>query len=658
MIRFLQQDNRLTKVIFVGLISIVAVLMVITLVPGIFQDSQAGTNDYATIHSGGVFGRVFGDTTAVPARQVQQLAQRMMQQQHLPDFALPFIQQRAAQALVQRAVMVREADRLGLTVTDDDLRNELQHGPFAAVLFPKGQFIGENQYENFVQNEFNMSREDFETQLKEEILINRLQALVTGGQTVSDAEVRATYLKQATKVKFQYAVISTEDLRNQIHPSDTELQAFFKQNSARYADAIGETRKLQYVAFGLNQVPGGPAQISDADVQQYYNQNLKEFQVPEEVRVRHILIKVAPNADAKTDAAAKQKAEDILNQLHHGADFASLAKKDSDDPGSKLRGGELGFLQHGATVPEFDKTAFSLQVGQISNVIKTQFGYHILQVEAKQAAHEKPLSEVKTQILANLTQQKQGQEAQSYATELQNEAQRVGLQKVATEHHLDLVNTDYLLQGAVVPGLADGSQMLTRAFTMKVEAPPASASTGEGFAVFQVTGVEPAHAPTFEQYKARILEDYRDQQIPTLMRQKTQQLAAMAHQDKNLQKAAAAAGAKLETSDLVDATAQVPDLGSLTGNAAVAFTLQPGQISGPILGAHSGVVLDVLQRQAPTEQQITQNLDATREKLLQQHRDAAFAVFVTSLEQQYQKAGLIRVSKQALTAAEQPGAPS
>ncbi|HUZ05057.1 MAG TPA: SurA N-terminal domain-containing protein, partial [Acidobacteriaceae bacterium] len=154
MIRFLQQDSRITKVIFVGLISIVAVLMVITLVPGIFQDTLAGSNNYATIHSDGLFGRAFGASSDVPVTQVQQLAQRMMQQQHLPDFVLPFLMQRAGQALVQRAVMLREADRLGLTVTDEDLRKELRNGPFAAVLFPKGDFIGETQYENFVQNAF------------------------------------------------------------------------------------------------------------------------------------------------------------------------------------------------------------------------------------------------------------------------------------------------------------------------------------------------------------------------------------------------------------------------------------------------------------------------------------------------------------------------
>ena len=257
MIRFLQQDSRLVKGIFIALISITAILMVITLVPGIFQDAASTGDTYAIVHSDSIFGRMLGDSTDVHLTQVQQVAQRMQQQNHYPDFVLPFLMQRAGQALVERAVLVQEAGRMGLTVTDTDVQNELMHGPFAPVLFPGGKFIGEERYDDFVQNNFNMSRTEFEQQLKEEILINRLEAYITGGLTVPNSTVRSEYLKQATKVKFQYAVLSDAELRKQITPSDAELKTFFQQNAARYRTAIPETRKVEYVTFALNQVPGG-----------------------------------------------------------------------------------------------------------------------------------------------------------------------------------------------------------------------------------------------------------------------------------------------------------------------------------------------------------------------------------------------------------------
>jgi peptidyl-prolyl cis-trans isomerase D len=652
MIRFLQQDSRIVKFIFIGLISVTAILMVITLVPGIFQDAATGTDNFAVVRSDTVFGRFLGSSTEVPVTQVQQVAQRMQQQQRLPDFVVPFLMQRAGQALVQRAVMIEEAGHLGLTVTDDDVRNELMHGPFAPILFPDGKFVGESRYDDFVQNSFNMSRPEFERQLKEEILINRLEALITGGINVSNQEVRDDYLKQATKVKFEYAVLSAADLRKRINPTDAELQAFFQQNAARYAHAIPEMRKVQYAAFNLNQVPGGVPEISGADVQRYYNQHQQEFQTPEQVRVRHILIKVPANADPKTVAAARQKAEDVLKQLKAGGNFAELAKKYSDDPGSKDQGGELGFIQHGATVPEFDKTAFSLQPGQTSGVIQTQFGFHILQVEEKQPAHAKSVDEVHNLIVADLTQQKQAAAAQNYANQLQAQAQKLGLAKMAQENHLQLVTTDPLQQHGVVPGLADGSQLLTRAFTMKPGAPPQAASTGEGYAIFTVVDVIPAHAPTFDAYKSHVLEDFRDQQMAGLLRSATQQLAVKAKEENSLEKAAKEVGATVKTSDLVDSTGQVPDLGAMATDGSVAFTLQPGQISGPILTERTGVVMKLLDKQVPTEAEIAAHLDSVRDQLVQQRRDAAFAVFVTSLQKHYQQRGLIRYNRKALATAQ------
>ncbi len=648
MIRFLQQDSRLVKGIFIALISVTAILMVITLVPGIFQDAASSGDTYAIVHSDSIFGRMLGSSTDVHLTEVQQVAQRMQQQNHYPDFVLPFLMQRAGQALVQRAVLVQEAGRLGLSVTDTDVQNELMHGPFAPALFPDGKFIGEDRYDDFVQNNFNMSRTEFEQQLKEEILINRLEAFITGGLTVPNAEIRDAYLKQATKVKFQYAVLSDAELRKQITPSDAELKTFFQQNAARYATAIPETRKVQYVAFSLNQVPGGAPQVSDADVQQYYNTHRQQFQVPEQVRVRHILIKVPSNANAQTVAAAKAKADDILKQLKAGANFADLAKKYSDDPGSKAQGGELGFIQHGATVPAFDRTAFSLQPGQLSPVIRTQFGFHILQVEEKQPAHLKSVDEVHDLILANLTQQAQAQAAQQYAAKLQAQAQQVGLQKMAEQNHLQVVTTDPLQQSGVVPGLADGSQLLKGAFATKPGAAPQSASTGEGYAIYTVLNVVPAHAPTFDEYKAHLLEDFRDQQIASLLHSRTQQLAIKAREE-GLDKAAKEVGATVLTSDLVDSTGQVPQLGDMATQGAVAFTLQPGQISGPIYTERTGVVLKLLDKQAPTEAQIRQNMDATRDKLVQQRRETAFAVFASSLEQRFIEHGLIHYNKKALT---------
>ena len=328
MIRILQQDNRITKIIFAVIIGFAVVTMVITLVPGIFDNATANdATNFATVKEPGAFGRILGESTPVKTTEVTQLAQRQLQQQHLPDFLLPYMSQRAGQILVQRAILKHEADRMNLQVSDEDLRRELQTGPFAQYLFPGGNYIGDDGYINFVQSAFQTTRSDFESQVKADMELNRLQALITGGVTVSDNAVREAYQKDGTKVKFDYAVISADDLQKSINPTDAELQSFFKTNAVRYANAVPETRKIEYIAFDASNLPGGKPQVSDAEVQSYYNAHQDQYQVKEQVKVRHILIAVPAGADAKTDAAAKTKAEDLLKQIKAGGNFADLASK-------------------------------------------------------------------------------------------------------------------------------------------------------------------------------------------------------------------------------------------------------------------------------------------------------------------------------------------
>src|SRR6201989_1341376 len=187
MIRLLQQDNRIMKIIFAVIIGLAAITMVITLVPGIFDN--AGTTDstvFATVREPGVFGRVFGESTPIRTTEVNQIAARQLQQQHLPEALMPYLLPRAGQILVQRAILKHEADRMNLQVSDEDMRRELQPGPFAQYLFPNGQYIGDDAYINFVSSAFGnqLSRAEFESQVKSDMELTRLQGRVKVGGKV------------------------------------------------------------------------------------------------------------------------------------------------------------------------------------------------------------------------------------------------------------------------------------------------------------------------------------------------------------------------------------------------------------------------------------------------------------------------------------------
>jgi peptidyl-prolyl cis-trans isomerase D len=650
MIRFLQKDNRFVKAIFVIIISVACVTMVITLIPGIFNNQASNSNVYATISYPGILGRFLPPKHTITMPQVQQLAARALQEQGMPDQYLQFMIPQAGQSLIQRHLEMDTAHKLGIHATDGDVRHFLHSGVWGQVLFPHGKYIGDQAYQNLVSQQFDLTTAKFENEIKEQIEENRLRDMISGAVTVSPAEVQAAYVKQGTKINFQYAVLDSDALRKTINPTDAQLQKYFQQNASRYAHAIPETRTIRYIAFDDSQIPGGAPQVTDAEIQQYYNQNQSQYQVPEEVKVRHILIPVSQNATAAQVAAAKAKAQGILDELRkdNGKNFAELAKKDSGDPGSAPQGGELGWIKRGVTVPAFQHVAFSQNVGQISGLVRTQFGFHIIQTEAKQAAHTQPLSQdLMAQIKSTLMQQKAAQAAQAFAEQLQKQATKEGLAKTAAANHLSVTTSDSVQQGANLPNMQDSSKLVAAAFNAQKNGAPGIASTGNGFAIFKVTDIVAAHAPTFDTYKTQILSDYRDDQIPVLLSQQTNELAAKAKSMNSLAKAAKSMGATLMTSGLVGRTDQVPEIGDLQQVAPSLFSLNQGDISKAINTGRSGVVAQITQKQLPDAADIQKHFEETRQQLLNQQREETFAVFLTHLERQYEKDGRIHINRSA-----------
>jgi peptidyl-prolyl cis-trans isomerase D len=647
MIRFLQRDNRLTKALFVVIIAAASVSMVIYLIPGLSGQGSSSADTFATIYPHW-YSRFLSSGEAISQQRVSQMARQQIQQNHYPDNPMieGLLEQRAGQQLVQQKILLIEADKLGIRATDDDVRQYLRTGPSGQVLFPNGQFIGADVYARLIADRFNISVKDFEEQVKQDIIVRRLQALITSGVTVGDQEIRDTYRKGNIKIKFDYAVIASDELRKTINPSDGELQGFFQKNAARYGAAVPEERKIAYFAFTPNELPGGAPKPSQQEIKQYYDAHQSEYSVPEQARSRHILIKVAVSADAKTDAAAKAKAEALAKQIQGGANFADLAKKNSDDPGSKDSGGELGFTQRGRMVPAFDNAIFTQKIGE-TKIVKTQFGYHIIQVEERQTAHTQQLNELLPTIQATLVRQKAAAAEENYARALTVEATKNGLEKTAAAHHLQLVTTPLLNSQGVISSLPDGSAIMTKAFQAKQGDQAQYASTGEGFAIFQVAAIAPAHAPNFADFKSHILEDFRDEHLPALLGQKTKDLADKAHSMNDLAKAAKAVGATVKTSDLVGLSGQVPDFGQVGQVAPQLFDLAPGSISGAINAQRTGVVVKLLDKQEPSADEISKNFDQTRDQILAERRNEAFSVFMSGVLSDYKKHNRIKLNAKA-----------
>jgi peptidyl-prolyl cis-trans isomerase D len=652
MIRFLQTPGPLKKIILSTLLLIICGGMVITLIPGGLGSDLLGQP------SQGVVAKVAGQdiTTQEVRDRARALAEQQVAQygpmgkQLLPMIMPRAISQSVDQLITGRAI-VAEAERMGLKATPQDVRDELEHGRYSGTLFPGGKFIGQQAYEGLLAQN-NLTVSGFEQNVKNEILQQKLATLVTGSASVSDTEIRQEFQKRNTKVKFEYAFLSQDDIRKGLHPTDEELKAFYARNQARYKDSVPEKRKIEYAFLDKSKLLS-QVQVTPQELQAYYDQHRDQYRVPEEVKVSHILIKTpAAGTDGKVDEKgveeARKKAEDVLKQLKGGAKLEDMAKKYSDDPGSAKQGGELGWIGRGRTVPEFEKASFSQAKGQTSDLVKSSYGFHIIRTEDKHDAHLKTLEEVKNEIEPLIRQQKASRMLENGGNALLDQARSGGLEKAAAAKGLNVVTTDFVSRTDVLPGIGSSPQFMDAVFSEREKTPPDLAQLGQGAVVFQLVGIKPPATPTFEEIRSKVETEFKNERAGILLAQKTQELSDRAKTEHDLKKAAKELGATVKTSDFVLPDGQVPDVGSMTGQAAVAFTMKPGEISGPITAGTNGVVLSLLDKQEPTDQDFAVKRDQIRDGLLRNKQQDLFGMFLANLRTQMEKSGKIKVNEQEM----------
>src|SRR5213594_3886108 len=319
-----------------------------------------------------VSGEVSTDTVAkigdesVSVQDVrQQLNQIEQRNPNMKPLEALYAQQILKQLVFQKEIEY-EAKRLGIAVSDQERADRIRQ--YVPTAFNGGTFVGIDRYSAEVQARFQLPVAEFEELLRQGLLEEKFRKLVTDGISVGPAELQDEFRNKNEKVKLDYALIKPEELEAKITPNEAEIQASFEKNKSKYQ--VPEKRVVRYALVDVNQIRQN-LQISDDQLKVQYQKNIQQYQVPNRVHAQHILLMTVGKTDAEVEEIRK-KAEDILNQLKKGAKFEDLAKKYSEDPGTKDKGGDLGWLVQGQTVPEFEKVAFSLQKAQTSDLVKTQ----------------------------------------------------------------------------------------------------------------------------------------------------------------------------------------------------------------------------------------------------------------------------------------------
>ncbi len=345
----------------------------------------------------------------------QQLAQIEQRNQVPKPLESLYARQILNQAVFREVKLNTRPSCLGICAVSDQERAD-RIKLYVPGAFVNGAFVGMDRYSTEVQARFQLTVPVFEELIRQGLLEEKFRKRVTDGISVGPGELQDEFRYKNEKIKLNYVVIKPEELAAKINPTDAEIKAEYEKNKSRYQ--IPEKRVVRYGLLDTAKIQRN-IQVSDDQLKVQYQNNIQQYQVPNRVHPEHILFMTVGKTDAEVDEI-KKNAEDVLKQAKKGAKFEDLAKKYSEDPGSKDKGGDLGWITQGQTVPEFEKTAFfGLDKGQISDLVrKPSTASHIIKVLDKETARTKTFDEVKDSLRAPVVLQLADQQAAQAADQL------------------------------------------------------------------------------------------------------------------------------------------------------------------------------------------------------------------------------------------------
>ena len=646
MLNIFRQRQTLVKVVFGVVLFLVVITMVITLIPGL-------TGDFGDTAVAGVAAEVGGEK--ITEFDVQQSVQQVSTRNKVPPEMMPFYTQQILNEMIVEKASVHEAERLGLKVNESELQSQLKRDQ---NLFPNGNFVGLDQYEAMISERFGMSIAQFEERYRQALLLDKLRQLVTDSVTVTPADLHQAFVHDNEKVTIDYVAINPADFKKDVNASDSTLQEYFNKNKERYQ--VPEKRKAKVLLISKSAVREATT-ISEDELNKYYQSHLDTYRIPEQVTVRHILIKADPKNPAQIEAA-KKKAEDLLKQLKAGADFGELAKKNSEDAGTAPTGGLLVNIGRKQMVPEFEQAAFSLAPNQLSGLVQTMYGIHIIKGVAHEQPHLQTLDQAKAAILPVLKEEKVNKIAADTTDAAAQELSKTpgDIQAIASKYHAQVLEPPPFGINENLQNIGTTPGFMQEVFGMEKNQVGSPVQVTDGYAVPVLLDILPPHQAQFEEVKETVKNDYTDEQSKAKAQDKAQTLAKTLDgqgKDKDIKKAAKEAGLTVKTSPAVNREGVIPSLGNVRDLDAKIFTLPVGGVGGPLATQGLQVVYEVAAHEAPNEQDFAAKKKDIEQKVLAAKRQTAFEIFQDNLKKKYQASGDLKLHQDVIARLTSPNAP-
>ena len=532
------------------------------------------------------------------------------------------VPQQVLQQMIQEKAELSEAERAGITVSDAEVRAQIVAIP---GLQENGHFIGEQRYRQLLaQQTPPMSPEDFERSVRESLMLDKFRAGLTEWMTVSDVELEREYKRRNEKVTLNIVALLADNFKAQVNPTDAEISAHYDKNQERYR--IPDRRKIKYVRISPAEL-AAKITVSKEDVERSYNEQLGKYTTPEQIRASHILL----TTEGKDDAAVRAQAEQVLKEAKSGADFAALAKKYSQDEVSAAQGGDLDYFSRGRMVAAFDTAAFALAPGEISDLVKTEFGYHIIKLTDRKPAIVRPVSDptVYKEIEGTLLREQTDAQATQLADALVAEAKTpAALDKAAASRGLTIEESGFFARGGMVEGLGPQSPASMAAFDLAENAVSEPISGPTGRVIFYVSGKQDSYLPKLDEVRSRVRDDVIQERAVTLAKQRADAVATQLKSAANFQAAAKGAGLEAVTTDPISRDGVIPNIGRSPEIEAVAFSSAVGTVSDAISTPQGAAIVKVASRQEVGSADFAMAKDKFRMEMLGERRSRFYQTYM------------------------------
>ena len=527
------------------------------------------------------------------------------------------LRKRALDQLIDNAVMLQAAEKLDLTISDDELVQAIKSMP----VFQTNGVFDESRYQ-LLLTQNNLTRSKFESMQREALQLQKLRQLITGAVKVSDLEALEWYKWNNAEVSIDYVLVEPKRYTD-IEPADGDLENYFEENKATYKTA--PTVKVRYLVF-KPEAYRSHVHTSDGEIRDYYENHLEQFKKPKTVEARHILIKVGQDADEATVAAAKKRIEDILKKARAGQDFAELAKQYSEGP-TKDKGGYLGEFQKDSMVKPFADKAFSMAPGEISEPVRTRFGWHLIKVEKVNEAGTTPYEDAKDEIRKKLTDEKAKELAREDAEAASDDVyEGDDLDSIAAQHNLTVQETDHFSQRNPAKGIKNAAQFARAAFELPDNEISDILEFGDGFYLIEVVDKIPGEIPDFASVKDKVRKDWVKQQRDEMARAEANNFLMELKNGASFDELARRLGLEPKHTDFFKRDESIPDIGNEPEISQVAFKLSNAKkFADEAIGSQKGYyAIGLRDRKAAHTDQFDAHKAEIKKRLLQQKQFRTF----------------------------------